>query len=470
MNAILSGYQVSQTAWLYLSSMLIIAAFYRFRRLWSLRNFDLLILLSLSPGVLMVRHDAGSSVGYTFLFLSTALWAARLFMDRYYTKRSRIDPNINLPGMAFLGVCAFAFLMTEAATRPVDQNAVTTVIKGEKIFKAVTDPGNVNNTPEILPVTADPSREEKEASVPEEAGPTAPLLAMPVMITSRLFTDRSGSSVRFGIVEQTAARILAILAHIAIICGLYWIGSRHFHDKTQGIAMATLYLLMPCTSFVVCEVNQVLPCAFIIWAIASYTRPLLAGILMGFACGSMFFPVFLLPIWSSFFGWKRSLWFFCGVGIVAAILAGAIALITPDSYTFTQQTINRIDLRLLSFEGGPAEQGFWNTFHPAYRIPVMVAFALLVITLTVWPWKKTLEVLLSYNAAIVVFTQFWYPQLGGVYVLWYLPLLILVIFRPRLLAQCDYPQHQSQRTAHPEPNASPSRTTGAGSVPQSFYR
>ncbi len=466
MDAILTGYEVSQTAWLYLSSMLIIAVFYRFRRTWSLRNFDLLLLLTLSPGILLVRSQQGYSAGYTFLFLSTTFWTIRLLLDRYLTKRARIDPNLISPGMTFLGVCAFAFLMTESITRPADPGTVTTVMKGEKIIQAAAAPGTPDKT--VIP---NPSK--NEATEPEEAGPTASLLGGTVATTSRLFSGYSisnDSSVRFGIVEETAARTLAILAHIAIISGLYWIGRYHFHDKTQGIAMATIYLLMPCTSYVVCEVNQVLPCAFIIWAIASYTRPLIAGILMGAACGSMFFPVFLLPVWASFFGWKRSLRFFSGIAIVAAILAGSVALITPDTYTFTQQTINRIDIRLLSFEGGTGEQGFWNSLHPAYRIPVMVAFALMVITLTAWPWKKTLEVLLSYNAAIIVFTQFWYPQLGGVYVLWYLPLIILVIFRPRLLAQCDYPAPHVQQVTRPEINPPSPRTQGTGNVSQPFYR
>ncbi|MBL4883456.1 MAG: hypothetical protein JKY95_02830 [Planctomycetaceae bacterium] len=463
MNALLTGYQVSQTAWLFLSSMLIIAAFYRFRRVWSLRNFDLLMLLSLSPGMLMVRQQEGASLGYLFLFLSTAFWSVRLFMDRYFTKRSRIDPNLNTPGMFFLGVCAFAFLMTEAITRPAPPGSVTTVNKAEQMLNTIA-PGNSKAIKKSLPKSENSSDAKIETSESVEAGPTAPLVAIPVvMTTSRL--------VRFGIVEETAARVLAILAHIAIVFGLYWIGCHHFHDKTQGIAMAALYLLMPCTSFVVCEVNQVLPCAFIIWAIACYTRPLLAGVLMGFACGSMFFPVFVLPIWASFFGWKRSLRFFLGVGIVAVILAGGIALISADSYAFTQQTINRIDFRLLSFEAGPAEQGFWNSVHPAYRIPVMVVFALLVITLTFWPWKKSLEVLLSYNAAIIVFTQFWYPQLGGAYVLWYLPLLILVVFRPRLLARCDYSKQQiQQQSSRPDAKVPPARSSAGGSATQPFYR
>lgn len=234
--------------------------------------------------------------------------------------------------------------------------------------------------------------------------------------------------------------------------------------------MATLYLLMPCTSYVVCEVNQVLPCAFILWAFVCYTRPFWAGVLMGFACGSMFFPVFLLPIWTSFFGWKKSLRFFTGVGLVAMILFGAIALISADTYAFTQQTINRIDLQILSFDGGPNETGFWTSVHPAYRIPVMIAFLLMVITLTVCPWKKNLEVLLAYNTAVIVSTQFWYPQLGGVYVLWYLPLLILVVFRPRLLAQNDFTGNLAQTGYRVERSPGLMRGAGSGNISAPLYR
>ena len=48
------------------------------------------------------------------------------------------------------------------------------------------------------------------------------------------------------------------------------------------------------------------------------------------------------------------------------------------------------------------------------------------------PLRKNLEHLLSHSAAVIVGTQFWYPHLGGVYILWYLPLLLLIVFRPRL--------------------------------------
>ena len=40
--------------------------------------------------------------------------------------------------------------------------------------------------------------------------------------------------------------------------------------------------------------------------------------------------------------------------------------------------------------------------------------------------------LLGCSAAVMLGTQFWYPQEGGVYLLWYVPLLLAVIFRPTL--------------------------------------
>lgn len=503
MNAILTGYVVSQTAWLYLASLLIIAVFYRFRRLWSLRNIDLLLLLSLSPGVLLVKENANSTLGYAWLFSVTALCTLRLLLDGLFTNRARIDPNLNVQGMTFLCVCAFAFLMTEAVTRPAHVSSMSSVREGQKLLDLATGPhapapspmirsgeagqgtvGGTVHSPGVMPPRT-PS-EAANANSPANAwaegngegtspaGPTASLLAMPVMSTSRqLLQNRTTGAAAdrpFGIIEETAARILAVLAHVAILLGLYWIGRNHFNDRTQGIGMATLYLLLPCTSYVVGEVNQALPCAFILWALVCYSYPFWSGVLMGFACGSMFFPVFLLPVWASFFGWKRSVRFFAGVGLVALLLFGAIALISADAYAFTQQTINRVDFRILSFDGGPHETGFWTSLHPAYRIPVMVAFLLMVISLTVWPLKKSLEVLLAYSTAIIASTQFWYPQLGGVYVLWYLPLLIVVVFRPRLLAQKDYPLHQSRPSQRAEPHSGAPRTTGSGSLSFPLYR
>ena len=47
---------IDPTTWVYLSSLLLIGLFFKFGRLWSVRNLDLILLILLGPGLLMVHH------------------------------------------------------------------------------------------------------------------------------------------------------------------------------------------------------------------------------------------------------------------------------------------------------------------------------------------------------------------------------------------------------------------------------
>ena len=77
--------------------------------------------------------------------------------------------------------------------------------------------------------------------------------------------------------------------------------------------------------------------------------------------------------------------------------------------------------------------GIWGLgWDPVYRLPVLATFIAISGTLAIWPAQKNLGTLLSCSAAIMVATQFWHPHGGGLYVAWYLPLLLLTIFRPNL--------------------------------------
>ena len=79
-----------------------------------------------------------------------------------------------------------------------------------------------------------------------------------------------------------------------------------------------------------------------------------------------------------------------------------------------------------------APSGFWQYYEPAFRIPVMAAFVVVCGGLALWPAQKNLGTLLSCSAAVMLGTQFWHANHGGLYMAWYLPLLILTIFRPNL--------------------------------------
>jgi hypothetical protein len=252
-------------------------------------------------------------------------------------------------------------------------------------------------------------------------------------------------------IELTSARIMAILAHSAVVVGLLLIGSQLFGDLPIGLAMATLYLLLPCTSYDVAEVSHVLPTALILWAILAYRRPLVSGSLMGLACGTLFYPVFLLPLWAVFYGKRGALRFGLALGLVAALLVVSLVFTSPDAYSLTQQTIRMIDWSALKFRSAETD-GFWSgVVDPNYRIPVFVAFLIMLAASVLWPRQKSLEHLIAQSTAIIVATQFWFPQHGGVYLLWYLPLLLLVVFRPRLPFDAPPSTESASRAAEPLP-------------------
>ena len=69
MDKILSGWAVNDATWLYLSFVLTVTVYFRFSRVFSLRNADLILLLAISPGILLVHQ--GSASGFVWLF---GLW------------------------------------------------------------------------------------------------------------------------------------------------------------------------------------------------------------------------------------------------------------------------------------------------------------------------------------------------------------------------------------------------------------
>src|SRR5208282_2183380 len=56
MQEILYEYQMNATTWVYLSSLIMISVYFKFRRFWSVRNLDLVGLILFAPGLVLVSH------------------------------------------------------------------------------------------------------------------------------------------------------------------------------------------------------------------------------------------------------------------------------------------------------------------------------------------------------------------------------------------------------------------------------
>src|SRR5262245_45379998 len=128
MNEILFSYKrVEPTTWAYLSSLLVIALYFKFSRFWSVRNLDLVMVILLSPGLLLVKYGldrAGTTenapliehVGYIWLFASSGCLLLRLLLDASMIRRPLLEPNLSVGGLTFLGVSLCVFLMANVIT------------------------------------------------------------------------------------------------------------------------------------------------------------------------------------------------------------------------------------------------------------------------------------------------------------------------------------------------------------------
>jgi len=234
---------------------------------------------------------------------------------------------------------------------------------------------------------------------------------------------------RPGAFREVTRRAVAILAHLAVVSGLMLIGYVHFGNAQTGVALASLYLLFFGTSQMVGRVDHVVPAALLLWALAAYRLPVLAGLLLGLAAGLIYYPLFLLPLWCGFY-WRRGLIRFLAGTVAALSVLVALLLATPEEYGGFFNQLAQMFGWMNPLATKP--HGFWESHVPEFRMPVLAAFVALCGSLALWPAQKNFGTLLGCSAAVMLGAQFWQAHHGGLYVLWYLPLLLLTIFRPNL--------------------------------------
>jgi riboflavin transporter FmnP len=189
--------------------------------------------------------------------------------------------------------------------------------------------------------------------------------------------------------------------------------------------------MLPYTSLLTGRIEHVLPAVLLVWAVLLYRHPILAGSLIGFASGVVYYPFFLLPLWLSFYWHRGFRRFLTSYAITVTALALVLFVFSPNHLVPDLTRMFGLSIPAMMGLGGiwnPAAGG-WDVY---YRIPVLAAFVVLSISMALWPAQKNLGTLLSCSAAIMVAAQFWHGYGGGTYMAWYLPLTLLTIFRPNL--------------------------------------
>jgi hypothetical protein len=398
MEALLPKFELSPTTWVYITSIALVGFFFKFNRLMSVRNLDLVGLIALAPGLLLVSYgrlgipsegiapsETVEASGF-FLLLGVGLFfLGRLIADLFMTRRPLLEPNLSQGGLTWIGFALFVFLAAAILTTH---------------YQGVPPPSGAEGTDARLKF--------------------AVLDLFPV-IPSRTFNEVPAEPAA---VNELAARILCVLSHLAVVAGLIYIGQRHFDNLWTGMGMATLYLMLPYTAQFAGRVHHVVPSALLVWMIALYRHPLAAGSLLGACVGLIYYPAFLIPLWASFYSRRGWLRFFAGLGCTLGAIAGSVAI--RGELQFWEHYKDMFN----PWRG--AGEGLWLHWYPAARLPISVLFCCFAIGMAIWPARKNMGTLLACSAAVMLGTQFWYPDGGLLMMNWYLPLLLLTIYRPNL--------------------------------------
>jgi hypothetical protein len=452
---------IEPSTWAYLSSLLMLALFFKFNRFWSFRNVDLVLIILLAPGLLMVhyghqahqemlktrdnanpmalamengelspsisaetgqtaveslvvsesgngrlsRHQVLERSGYFWLFVMGIAWIIRLLYDSSIKRKPMLEPNLSLGGLVFLMCSLMVFLFANVLmSRPAD-------LSGPQ--------GAVN----IARRTATDASEQLQ-----KYGPGYPMLHLIPAIP--MFVDSDNGRASQAVVLLDVARIMAILSQIAIVAGLIFIGQRHFGSFRMGVGMGTIFLMLPYTAQFAGDSMHLLPGALLVWAIACYRMPLLAGILVGLAAGVCYYPFFLLPLWISFYWLRGRKRFTLGAIGALVVVVSSLAFTSADFGGFMAQVQSIFGFIIPRHEGlGGIWALNWDSW---FRLPLLVVFIVMCVSYAFWPPQKDLSTLISCTAAAMVAVQFWHGQGGGLYMAWYLPLVLLVAFRPNL--------------------------------------
>ena len=389
--------------WLSLSLLGCLTLYFKFTRFWSVRNLDQLLLFLFVPGLLILVGQPDSKPFSGFLLV----WLVRCLIDLGLTRRPLLEPNLNAAGLTCLAIGMLGLLLSETITVPVN----------EEVARNPADPGGrqspstVNNTPDGVGEAF--SKVIQNAPLPSSLSPNPPQVIL--------------------------KKVLAMLAHSVIVLGLIAISWWHYDRPVAGLAMATCYLILPYTRIALNDSGQLIPAALIVAAVAFFDRPSLTSVFLGIAASWMPACTALLLLWAGFYR-SRGFFRFVGISTGIALACATLALTVPDLASWARALGGRslASAGIMPGTEPPVVGSFWSGVDANFRLPVLIAYLAFVIISSFWPARKNLGELISLSAALLISGQFWYLDKGGAHVVLYLPLILLMMYRPNLSAKTAY--------------------------------
>ncbi|MGC1721624.1 MAG: hypothetical protein WA746_21760, partial [Isosphaeraceae bacterium] len=189
-GALVSDLGLEPEVWLYLSLLGCVTLFFKFSRLWSVRNLDLLLLFVLVPGMMLIGGSQARPPwsAFIWLFLGSGAWLVRCLLDLGLARRPLLEPNLSASGLLCLSIGILALLLAETISLPVEDGA---------------------------------ARNPAEPAASEDRPPTAPGEGGEKAAEMKQAIERwLPTSLKKKPAQVIVSRILAVLAHSGLVTGL----------------------------------------------------------------------------------------------------------------------------------------------------------------------------------------------------------------------------------------------------------
>ena len=235
-----------------------------------------------------------------------------------------------------------------------------------------------------------------------------------------------------GRADPPAAKAAALAFDLLTLLGLLVLGRRLRAGPVGwglGVALAYAWAANPYTVYVLqSNANDSVVAMLLVWALVAFGSPLLRGALIALAVAAKFSPAALVPLFARGSGDRpgpRQLAMFAAA--VLAVLAATFLPFVPDGgfREVYDRTIGYQLSRESPFSIWGLEEGL-APLHTALK----AGAALLALVVAFVPRRRSLPQVAALGAAVVIAVQLVVTHWFYLYVVWFLPLVLVALFAP----------------------------------------
>jgi hypothetical protein len=418
-----------------------------FRRPLSVRNLDLVVLLSFSFSVYYFNHGrvftAMPLVYPPLLYLlGRMIWIARhgrgsatrplwptwvLLAATVFLMGFRVGLNVEASNVIDVGLAGI-----DGAQRIAGQGEMPYGHMPDDSGKACGPADSNGNVREHIQTNG---RCESSNGRGDTYGPFSYLAYVPAFaIVGFDGKWNGGSSTWAGL---PAAHLTSILWDALAVIGLALLGLR-FGGRAFGVTLAFAWAAYPFTQYVSSSnSNDAIMPALLIWGLLLVTSPTGRGLFVGLAGWTKFAALLLLPLWASYPDWRRLAGqkaAFAGGFVLATALSFWILLLEPNPLHAARVFWDRTFGWQLS---RPSPFSIWDWgeypgFPDLHHVQTGLKVALLLGAVAVYfvPRRKNVVQLAALSAALTIGFELVLTHWFYLYIAWFFPFVAFAVFVP----------------------------------------